>query len=81
MQKPVERKGFTSVYSFSHHEVKAGQELEQRPWRRAADWLVFHDLLSLLSYTTSDHLLRDGTTHKELSFPLQLLIKKNIPTD
>ena len=37
------------------------QELVQRPWRGAADWLAPHGLLSLLSYKARAHQLRDGT--------------------
>ncbi|EGW08526.1 hypothetical protein I79_016318 [Cricetulus griseus] len=32
----------------------------------AAYWLAPHDLLSLLSYRTQDHLPRDGSTHNGL---------------
>ena len=40
-------------------------ELMQRPW-----WgVLLTGLLSLLSYRTQDHLLRDGTTHNRLSVP------------
>jgi hypothetical protein len=42
----------------SEQELKAGawrQELKQRPWGDAANWLAPRGLLSLLSYSTQDH--------------------------
>ena len=36
------------------------------PWRSAAYWLPLHSLLSLLSYRTQNHQLRDGTTYNGL---------------
>lgn len=48
----------------------------QTPRRDAADWLVHQGLLSLLSYTTQEHQLRDGTAHDGLSPPYQSLTKK-----
>lgn len=41
------------------------QKLKQRAWLTAC-WLDPYGLLSLLFYTTQDHLLRDGTIHSEL---------------
>lgn len=35
--------------------------MKHRPWRKAVYWLWSHDLLSLLSHTTPDHLPRGGT--------------------
>ena len=53
--------------------------LMQRPWRGAACWLAPHDLLSLLSYRTQDHLLRSGNTHGGLD-PLTSIINwENVP--
>jgi hypothetical protein len=46
------------------------QELMQRPWRSTANWLPFHGLLNLLSYTTQDYQPRDGTTHHGLRYKL-----------
>jgi hypothetical protein len=60
-------------------EVRTGswrQELTQRPWRGVAYWLASHGLRSLLFYTTQNHQLRDGPTHKGLGPPHQSLIKK-----
>jgi len=45
------------------------QELMQRPWRDVAYWLAPRDLLTLLSYRTQDHQLRDGTTYNGLDPP------------
>jgi hypothetical protein len=42
------------------------QKLKQRPCRNIAYWLAHHDLLSLLSYTTQDHLLSDSTAQSRL---------------
>ena len=42
---------FITKGSLDRHSNRAGtwrQELMQRPWRRAAYWLVLHGLLSLL---------------------------------
>ena len=50
----------------SHWAGTWRQELIQRPWRGAAYWLDPHDLLSLLSYRSQDHQLRDGTTFNRL---------------
>lgn len=36
------------------------EELMKRPWRQAASWLPYHVLLSMLSYTTLDHLPNAG---------------------
>lgn len=45
-------------------------------------WLAPHDSLSLLSYTTQDHLPRDGTTHGGLGPSTSTVNqKKNAPTD
>lgn len=42
------------------------QEIKQKPWRRnKACWLAPCGLLSLLSYTSQDHLATDGTAHNE----------------
>lgn len=49
----VERKGFIwltySDHSSSQAGSQTGKELEQRPWRNAASWLVHPGLLSLFS--------------------------------
>ena len=60
---------YTSRLLF-HHQRKSGQELkqgrnlevgaDQRPWKGAAFWLVYHGLLSLLSYRAQDQQQRDG---------------------
>jgi hypothetical protein len=42
------------------------QELTQRSWRDAAHWLAPRGLLSLLSYSTQEHLPRVGSTHSGL---------------
>lgn len=49
-------------------------ELEQKPWRDAAIQIAFSDLLNLLSYTTQDYLLMDGTIHNGLAPPIPSLI-------
>lgn len=65
------RKGLSFAYTPTHSPLskalrvrtQARQELEQKPWRRAAYWLVPHGWLSLLSYSIQDHQLRDGTNN------------------
>jgi hypothetical protein len=57
-------------------ELKAGswwQELKMEPLRNSAYLIVPCGLLSLLSYTTQDHLLRVGTTHNELGSPTSII--------
>ena len=54
--------------------LEAGADAEAM--EDAAYWLVPHGLLSLLSYRTQDHQLRDGTTHNGLVCPHQSLIIK-----
>jgi hypothetical protein len=54
-----------------HHQRKSGQELKQvrkqelmqRPWRDAANWLACLGLLTFLSYRTQEYQPRDGTTN------------------
>lgn len=48
------------------------QELKQKPQRGAAYGLVFPTLLSLLSYTSQDRLLWNGTAHSELDSPASI---------
>ena len=38
-----------------HHWMKSWQELKQKAWKNTAYWLDFHDLVSLLTYTTLGH--------------------------
>jgi hypothetical protein len=45
--------------------------MKQRPWRAAAYCLVPHDLLSLLSYKTQDHLFTGGTVSSGLDISHQ----------
>lgn len=40
-------------------------ELKQIRWRGASCWLALRGSLSLLSYTTEDHLLWEGTAHNQ----------------
>jgi hypothetical protein len=54
-----------------HHQKKSGlelkqvrkQELMQRPWRDATNWLASPGLLSLLSYRTQDFLPHNGPSY------------------
>jgi hypothetical protein len=48
---------------FSLYSGKLGQELIKKPWRNAASWLALYNLLSLLFYTSHDHLPRLGPTY------------------
>ena len=56
------------------------RELMQRPQRNTAYWLAPHDLLSLLSYSTQDHLPRDDT-YNRLSFLIFIFNEENVPED
>jgi hypothetical protein len=42
------------------------QELRQRPWRGATDWLIHHSLLNMFSYRTLYHQPRGGSIHNGL---------------
>lgn len=60
-----EKVNFSScVLTEVYHEGKLRQALKAATWRQeqgsAAHWLALHNLLSLLSQTTQDHLLRGG---------------------
>jgi hypothetical protein len=57
---------FITKGSQERNSTRAGiwrQELMQRPWRDAGDWLAAPGLLSFLSYRAQDYQPRDGTTH------------------
>lgn len=71
----LRRKGFASVLQLAvYHEEKSGSG--QRPWRRSTAYcLAPSGLLSLLYYTTQDH-LSSGADHGGLGLPHQSLIKK-----
>jgi hypothetical protein len=45
------------------------EELMQRPWRTAINWLAPYGFLSLLSHSTQHHQTRGGITHSELGHP------------
>lgn len=47
----------------------------------AAYWLFLHGLLSLLSYTSQDHMLRGSTAHSELVPPISIINQENDPMD
>jgi hypothetical protein len=60
--------------------TKGGQDRNSsragsRSWCRGHRGVLLTDLLSLLSYRTQDHQLRDGTTHNEPSHPWSLIEK------
>lgn len=67
-QKQLGEEGCLFYLIFYHpgesgQELKTGtrrQELEQRAWRKNVYWLAPYGLLSLLSYTTLDHLSKIG---------------------
>lgn len=68
-------------YCPSFKESRAGTQTEQEAgsrscwkqklWKSATYHLASHDFLSLLSYRTHHHQLRDGTTHNKLCLPHQ----------
>jgi hypothetical protein len=68
-----------SGHTLSLREVRPGtwkQELKQRPWRSAADWLAPPGLLSLF-YTTQDHPSMGGSHPSVVWFlPCQSLRKE-----
>ena len=45
----------------------------------AAYWPVPYGLLSLVSYSTQDHLPRDSTAHSEMGPPTSLINQENVP--
>ena len=47
---------------------RACRQKLKEPWRNGAYWLALH---GLLSYTTQDHIPRDGTAHSGLGLPHQ----------
>jgi hypothetical protein len=75
-QSSLGRKRLTSAHSspslrgISRNSGKT--ETEAQRWRGAAYWLAPHGLLSLLSYRTQDHLLRDGPTDNGLGLPTSI---------
>lgn len=50
-------------------------------WRDTIDRLVFYSLLSLLSYTTQDHLPKGSTTYSVLYLPMSIINQENVLTD
>lgn len=68
---------YLTGYSPTLREVRTGnkkQKLKQRPWRNYCSPLAFHSLLSLLSYTAKDNILRCDDAHSGLG-PTTLIIK------
>jgi hypothetical protein len=71
----------------AYHPGKSGQELRtraqlnselmQKPWRSDVYWLAPYGLLSLLSYSTQDHLPRGVTAHRELGPPTLIVFSEN----
>jgi hypothetical protein len=52
--------------------------LKPKPWRNTASWLSLHGSVSLLFYTSKDHLLPKGSTaHSELGLPTIFLNTEN----
>lgn len=49
------------------------QELKQRPWRNSAYWLALYESLTCSLIYMQDHLFREGTTHADLSPPIQII--------
>lgn len=71
------RKGFISVYfpqsslgGSQGRNLEVGAEAYRE--RNAACWLSLDDFLSLVSYTTQDHLSRDDITHSGLGPPISV---------
>lgn len=84
-QSSLRRKSFIWLSFIGHHQEKPGQVLKERkqgPWRKAASWLTSYRRLSLLSYTTHDHLPRGGgIVHSALGLPTATRNPVNSPTD
>lgn len=56
-----------------------GKNLEQGAQRNGAYWFVTHGLITLLSNTIQDHMLRGGTVRSELSPPTSGINQENDP--
>lgn len=72
------RKGLLGLH-FPITGLHAGnwrQKLKQKPWRNTAYWIVPLGSLSLLSYTTQAHPLRDEAAHSGLGTSYQSSIEK-----
>lgn len=75
------------VQNTVYHQEKPRQELNQgrnlevgtesEVMEGAVYWLVLRGLLSLLSYTTQYHLLRDGTAQSRLDHPTSIINQEN----
>ena len=68
----------------SDQELNPGmgrQELMQRPWRGAADWLAPMVCSVCFFYKTQDHQRRDGTTHSGLCPPISIINQENAQID
>ena len=79
MKSTLRGRWFIPLTGTAHDERESGQELKQRPWRNATQWLAPHGLLSLLSVLAQAHLPRDGTTTVDWALPHQSLVKKMSP--
>lgn len=75
----LEGKGYLAGLHFPITGLHAGnwrQKLKQKPWRNTAYWIVPLGSLSLLSYTTQAHPLRDEAAHSGLGTSYQSSIEK-----
>lgn len=75
---------FSLCHAKSRQELKKGawmQEPKQRSWRTAASWLALHVFISLLPYTTQDHLPDCSTIHNWLGSSTSISSQENAATD
>lgn len=59
-----------------HKPLGWSQERRKKPWRTTTYYSAPFVFLSLLSYTTWDHLTRVGTTHNGLGLFTAIVIRK-----
>lgn len=62
--------------AFSSSVMKGSRD--PRPWRNTTYWLVPRVLLSLLFYTTQDHLPRGGPI-QQAGYPISIIDQENAP--
>lgn len=60
-KKFSEKRVYFSLLFLVHYQSKPRQKPKERPWKKAACWLTFHGLISLLSYTAQEPLPREST--------------------
>lgn len=67
------------LYHLENERQDQIQELIQRSQKKDAHWHALHVLLSLLYYTSQDHLPGYGTVHNELDSSRSIINQENVP--